>query len=86
MKYFLATYKILDGEHEHKGALILEAETGEEAFKMADAQEYDPDTDDARLYFSFCGDGLSACKNNGCYEITKEQMEFLERIGLAHRK
>ena len=35
MRYFLATYEILDGEHEHNGALILEAETAEEAYKMA---------------------------------------------------
>jgi hypothetical protein len=26
MKYFLATYEILDGEHEHRGAVIFEAE------------------------------------------------------------
>ncbi len=86
MKYFLATYEILDGEHEHKGAVIFEAETPEAAYKMADAEEYDPDTDDAHYYFSFGGDGMTACRNRGCQEITEEQMKFLERVGLAYRK
>ena len=26
MKYFLAKYELLDGEHEHNGAIIFEAE------------------------------------------------------------
>jgi len=86
MKYFLATYEILDGEHEHKGAVILEAATAKDAYKMADAEEYEPETDSGRHYFSFCGDGMTACKNSGCQEITKEQMEFLEHVGLAYRK
>ncbi len=86
MKYFLATYEILDGEHEHKGALILEAETAEEAYRLADAEEFEPETDSDKFYFSYCGDGMTACKNRGCQEITPEQMQFLERVGLAYRK
>ena len=86
MKYFLAIYEILDGEHEHKGAVILEAETAEEAYKMADAEEYAPETDSEKFYFSFGGDGMTGCKNRGCQEISKTQMQFLERVGLAYRK
>ncbi len=86
MKYFLATYEIIDGEHEHKGAVIFEAKAAEEAYKLADAEEYDPETDNERFYFSFAGDGLTACKNRGCQAITEEQMEFLENVGLAYRK
>ena len=86
MKYFLATYEILDGEHEHKGAVIFEVETAEQAYKMADAEEYKPDTDNAKFYFSFCGDGMTACSNRGCQEITEEQVQFSERVGLAYRK
>lgn len=86
MKYFLATYEIFDGEHEHKGAVIFEAETFDIACKLAEAEEFDPDTDNERLYFSFGGDGLTACKNTGCLEITQEQMKFLEKTGLAYRK
>ena len=86
MKYFLARYELLDGEHEHKGAVIFEAETAEEAYELADAEEYDPDTDNAKFYFSFCGDGMTACTNTGCQEITKKQVEFLERVGLAYRR
>jgi hypothetical protein len=86
MKYFLATYELLDGEHEHKGAVIFEAETAEEAYKMADEEEFDPDTDNAKFYFSFAGDGETACRNRGCQEITEEQMQFLEQVGLAYRR
>ncbi len=86
MKYFLATYEILDGEHEHKGAVIFEAETAEEAYKMADAEEYDPETDNGKFYFSYGGDGMTACKFRSCREITEEQMRFLEQVGLAYRK
>jgi hypothetical protein len=85
MKYFLAMYEILDGEHEHTGAVILEAETADEAYKLADAEEFAPDTDSPRFYFSFGGDGLTACKNTGCIEISTEEMAFLERVGLAYR-
>ena len=86
MKYFLATYEILDGEHEHKGAVIFEAETAKEAYKMAEAEEHDPETDDEKFYFSYGGDGMTACRNRGCQEITEEQMKFLETVGLAYRK
>ena len=86
MKYFLATYEILDGEHEHKGAVIFEAETFDSACKLAEAEEFDPATDDARFYFSFGGDGMTACRNRGCTEISQEQMEFLESVGLAYRR
>jgi hypothetical protein len=86
MKYFLATYEILDGEHEHTGAVIFEAKTAEEAYKLADAEEYNPETDNTTFYFSFGGDGMTACKNSGCQEISQEQMEFLEKVGLACRK
>ena len=86
MKYFLATYEILDGEHEHKGAVIFEAETAEAAYVMADAEEYAPETDSPAYYFSFGGDGMTACKNRGCQEISKEHVEFLERVGLAYRR
>jgi hypothetical protein len=43
MKYFLATYEILDGEHEYRGAGIFEAKTAEDAYKMAEMEEYTPE-------------------------------------------
>jgi hypothetical protein len=86
MKYFLATYELLDGEHEHEGAVIFEAETAEEADKRAEAEEFDPETDSPTFYFSFAGDGMTACKNMGCVEISRAEMEFLERVGLAYRR
>ncbi len=86
MKYFLATYEILDGEHEHRGAVILQAQTPEEAYRKADAEEYEPETDTGQSYFSYCGDGLTACKNRSCVEISAAEMQFLERVGLAYRR
>jgi hypothetical protein len=86
MKYFLATYEILDGEHEHRGAVIFEAKTAKEAYRLAEAEEYEPETDAPTFYFSFAGDGTTACKNTGLEEISREEMELLECLGLAYRK
>ncbi len=85
MKYFLATYTILDGEHEHRGAVIIEAKTEASACKRAEAEEFDPETDNEKCYFSYGGDGMIGCKNTGCQEISEEQMHFLEQVGLAYR-
>jgi hypothetical protein len=86
MKYFLVTYELLDGLHEHTGAIIFAAETAAEACKMAETEEFDPATDSPAFYFSYGGDGMTACKNTGCQEISKEEMEFLERVRLAYKK
>ncbi len=86
MKYFLATFEIHDGEHVYQAAVIFAAETQEEAYRMADTEEYDPATDAGTFYFSFGGDGLTACKNRSCQEISFEQVKFLENTGLAYRK
>ena len=86
MKYFLATYEILDGEHEHKKAVIFEAQTYSLACKLAEAEEFDPDLDNERFHFSFSGDGMTACRNISCQEISRGQVEFLEQTGLAYRK
>ncbi len=86
MKYFLATYEIVDSEHEHSVAVIFEAETQDAAYELAEKEEYTPETDDIKFYFSYGGDGTTACRNRSCLEITKEQMTFLERVGLAYRK
>lgn len=85
MKYFLASFEIIDGEHEHRAAVIITAKTFAEACKKAEAEEFDPETDNEKFYFSFGGDGMIGCKNAGCLEITKEQMQFLEQVGLAYR-
>jgi hypothetical protein len=86
VKYFLVTFGILDGEHEHLGAVIFEAETAAAAYAMADAEEYDPETDSDTHYFSFAGDGMTGCEFRACQEISREQVAFLERVGLAFRK
>jgi hypothetical protein len=86
MKYFLATYEILDGFHEYTRAMIIEAQSIEEAGKIAESQEHDVDTDETEYkYFDF-GDGTTASENQGVEEISKKQMEFLEHVGLAYRK
>jgi len=52
----------------------------------AKAEEYAPETDSETRYFSFAGDGLTACKYRGCREISKKQALFLEEVGLAYIK
>jgi hypothetical protein len=86
MKYFLATYEILDGEHEHQGAVIFEAKSAKEAYRLAEAEEYEPETDSPTFYFSFAGDGMTGCKFSGLLEISQEETAFLKRAGLAYRR
>jgi hypothetical protein len=66
--------------------VIFEVETAEEAYKLAETEEFEPETDAPSFYFRFAGDGLTGCKNRGCTEISSSEMQFLERVGLAYRK
>jgi hypothetical protein len=88
MKYFLAIYELRDiaNDHTHTGAVIFEAESAQHAYKMALAEEFEPDTDSEKCYLSYGGDGMISCKHVSCQEISKEEMQFLERVGLAYRK
>jgi hypothetical protein len=94
IKYFLATYELLDGEHEHNGAFIIEAITRQEAEKIATDEEHSPEThytaedrEQGRFkYFDFGGDATTAARNRGINEITEQEMRFLERVGLAYRR
>jgi hypothetical protein len=92
MKYFLAIYELIDGEHEYIGAVILEAENKEEAWKIAEAEEHFTDTqytdeevEQGKLRYFDVGDGTTAARNRSCQEISREQMQFLEQVGLAYR-
>jgi hypothetical protein len=86
VKYFLATFEIFDGLHTYTGAIIFEANTEDEARALAKAEVYEPDTDSASHYFSFAGDGSTGCELRACQEISRDQMVFLERVGLAYRR
>lgn len=56
-----------------------------EAVRIAEAQDHDINTkENEHKYFDF-GDGMTASQNNGVTEITKEQMECIERVRLAYR-
>ena len=84
MKYFLATYKIQDGFHEYNGAFVLEAKSFEAAEKIAKSQEHDTETSEAEhKYFDF-GDDMTAAENEIIVQISKAEMKFLARVGLAY--
>lgn len=92
MRYFLTIYELIDGEHEYTGAVILEAENKEEAWKIAEAEEHFSDTqytdeevEQGKFRYFDVGDRTTAARNQSCLEITKEQMRFLEQVGLAYR-
>ncbi len=92
MKYFLATYEIIDGEHEHNGAVIFEAETAEQAYKMAGSEEHDPNTEytdeeyaEGKFkYFDFGGDGTTASTCERVTEVTEAEAAFLQQVGVAY--
>jgi hypothetical protein len=93
MKYYLATYNLVDGEHEHSGTVIIEAKTLQEAREIATDQEHSPATtyteeeqaNGTFKYFDFGGDGTTAAKNQEVIPISDREMRFLERVGLGFR-
>ena len=65
--------------------MIIEAKAMEEASQIADSHEHDVyTTEEERKYFDF-GDGMTASKVQSVTEISQDQMEFLEFVGLADR-
>jgi len=85
-KYFLVKAITVDGEHEHRGHVIVKAKTIQKAMNFADKEIFQHDdtgmdTDDA--YFGY-GDNLTASRMNGCATITKSQAQTLRNLGVAH--
>ena len=83
MKYFLATFTITDGEHEHLDQCVIKAKKRDDAFKIAMKEGHDPEGEKTESYFSH-GDGLTICNFDGIEEITDTEAEMLNRLGVAH--
>jgi hypothetical protein len=88
MKIFLVKGERRDGEHEEYVHCLVKAESDEqlesllpEIFKKEDEGEFALDHRGA--YFGF-GDSLTLTKYESHTAITKEQADWVARLGLAH--
>ena len=79
-KYYLATYIVIDGKHEHSGHLLIIAFSDEEARSFADSLTHDYDSGDGCDYenpWSY-GDGTTASKLSVVREVSAEQFNFVK--------
>jgi len=87
MNYYLLTFCIFDGGHEHYTYITTQAENEEAATKKALTQEHEdemPEGEDPELTMFDYGDGETICKFKYAKEITKAQMEALDDTGVAN--
>jgi hypothetical protein len=79
-KYYLATYIVIDGGHEHSGHLLIIALSEEEARSFADSLTHDYDSSNGCDYehpWSY-GDGTTASKLSIVREVSAEQFTFVK--------
>lgn len=83
-KPYLIDVEIRDGEHEHYSHAIYWAKTIKQAEKWAKAQCWDDNkwADPPNSYWSY-GDGLTGTKYKSTKELTIEEAETLERVGVV---
>ena len=85
MKTYLAWFTLYDGEHEHSGNFVVKADSLDEAADIAKTQMHYPGyltDEDHRTYWDY-GDGLTASKLDHVREITKQEADILDRLGVA---
>lgn len=80
---YLATYTVIDGEHQHNGHLLIIASSEEEAWSFAhslthDFGRWDNETDDQHPW-SY-GDGTTASKLSVVREVSEEQFTFAKEV------
>lgn len=86
LRHYIATYTVIDGEHEHSGHLLIVASSEEEAWSCAHSLTHDfafwDDKSDDLHPWSY-GDGSTASKLSGVREVSEEQFTvFREVMGL----
>lgn len=86
MKYFLLSFIIKDGEHEHYDHITTQAVSESEARAKGEAQTHEvgeiPEEDQETM-FDF-GDGETSSELHNCKEISREEMESMDKLGVAH--
>jgi len=81
-KHYLATYTIIDGQHEHTDHLLIVAGSKGQAWSFADSLTHDCSWDDegSEEHPLSYGDGTTASKLRVVRGVSKEQFIFLERV------
>jgi hypothetical protein len=86
MKTYLASFTIIDGEHEHTSYGLIKAKNLEEAIKYAESQEHEADfgMGNKKLTYFDYGDGTTASSCDDVRELTEEQLNVIGELGLAY--
>lgn len=92
--YYLATFRIIDGEHEHTDYFIVPVDYDgvgsvqqqvtclEKAYERAGAEEHDTLNYNKGTYWDY-GDGTTASQLKDVKKITREQAQTLHNLGVA---
>jgi len=83
VRRYLATYTVIDGEHEHNGHLLIVASSAEEAWSFGhvlthDFGRWDDEIDDEHPW-SY-GDGSTASRLSVVHEVSEEQFAFAKEV------
>ncbi len=82
-KHYLATYTVIDGEHEHNGHLLIIASSEGEAWSFAHTLTHDfgrwDDEIDEQHPWSY-GDGTTASMLSVVCEVGEEQFTFAKEV------
>lgn len=85
--FYLAHYKIQDGEHEHRGEIVFEAQDEADAWKQAESQHHDSDwwdnSEKEELPWWDFGDGMTMAVAERVERITDQEAEICNRLGVA---
>jgi len=84
MQYFLATYTLSDGAHEHSNHLVIRAESDADARRIANSQQHDADfpAGEELTYWDY-GDGTTASCLDSVEPITTNEAKILHKLGVA---
>ncbi len=83
LKHYLATYTVIDGEHEHLGHLLIRARDAREAPSLADSLTHDTDCWDdegSEEHPWSYGDGTTTSQLRVVHEVNKEQFRFVKNV------
>jgi hypothetical protein len=83
-KPYLIKVEVMDGEHEHSSNAIYWASSIAKANAWADAQCADGFGLDPKDGYWNYGDGTTGTKLRSVHEITVEQAEFCNELGVAY--
>lgn len=84
MKYFLAKFNLINGDHEHRTFLVIAADNEERAKKWAERQAFSAmQFETGSIFIKDRQDEELACEFESIGRIKKQVAELLPKIGVC---